>query len=441
MVLVILLLVLTVLYYANQKNKYEFVVLVILSAILFKLISVYKIDYFYVNEYKTYFIYLTILCYVLTYSIKVNESVDLEFLILTMWLGSLIIITCNQLILIYLALELQTFSIFILIASRTLSIKSSEGALKYFILGALSSGLFLFSLVMTYLNSGELTITSFNSLNYSDGYNVQTYFLIFSMFFKLSLFPIHFWVPDIYEGCTDRIMGVIGTFPKISVLGFLIQLNLISNLFLWCALGSILVGTIGAMNQSKLKRLLAYSGITHIGMGVIVLSVFSKEHLEPVMLYFIIYTIGFMVVVLLMRCYADEKYNYLYDLSGIHHFNMVAAITWSLCLLSAGGIPPLSGFLAKWWVLWSLLLSDYFVVVLFCVFFSILGMVYYLRVTQLCYLQKLHSYVVWNRIFIKNNKVESRDFYLGFIFYFICFLVLNPNFLVVLIENAIVSFF
>ena len=440
MVLVILLLVLTILYYSNKRN-YEFIALVVLSIVLFELISIYKVNYFYINGYKTYFIYLTILCYVLIYSIRVDESIDLEFLMLIMWLGSLIIITCNQLILIYLALELQTFSIFILIASRTLSIKSSEGALKYFILGALSSGLFLFSLVLTYLNSGELTITSFNSLNYFDSYNVQTYFLIFSMFFKLSLFPIHFWIPDIYEGCTNRIMGVVGTFPKISVLGFLIQLNLVSNLFLWCALGSILVGTIGAMNQSKLKRLLAYSGVTHMGMGVIVLSVFSKEHLEPVMLYLIIYVMGFIVVVLLMRCYADERYNYLYDLSGVHQLNMVIAITWSLCLLSAGGIPPLSGFLAKWWVLWNLLLNDYFIIVLFCIFFSILGMVYYLRITQLCYLQKLHSYIIWNRVFIKNNKVESKDFCLGFLFYFICFLILNPNFLVILIENAIVSFF
>ena len=441
MVLIVLLLVLTILYYTNQKNKYESIALVILLTILSKLISVYKVDYFYINEYKTYFIYLTILCYVLTYSIRINESIDLEFLILTMWLGSLIIITCDQLILIYLALELQTFSIFILIASKTLSIKGSEGALKYFILGALSSGLFLFSLVVTYLNSGELSIISFNSLNYSDGYNIQTYLLIFSMFFKLSLFPIHFWIPDIYEGCTDRIMGVIGTFPKISVLGFLVQLNLISNLFLWCALGSVLVGTIGAMNQSKLKRLLAYSGITHMGMGVIVLSIFSKEHLEPVMLYLVIYVMGFMVIVLLMRYYADERYNYLYDLSGMHQFNMVIAITWSLCLLSVGGIPPLSGFLAKWWVLWSLLLSNYFIVVLFCIFFSILGMVYYLRITRICYLQKLHSYVVWNKIFTESNKVESKDFCLGFIFYFICFLILNPNFLVVSIENVIVSFF
>ena len=440
MVLVILLLVLTILYYNNKRN-YEFIALVVLSIVLFELISIYKVNYFYINGYKTYFIYLTILCYVLIYSIRVDESIDLEFLMLIMWLGSLIIITCNQLILIYLALELQTFSIFILIASRTLSIRSSEGALKYFILGALSSGLFLFSLVLTYLNSGELTITSFNSLNYFDSYNVQTYFLIFSMFFKLSLFPIHFWIPDIYEGCTNRIMGVVGTFPKISVLGFLIQLNLVSNLFLWCALGSILVGTIGAMNQSKLKRLLAYSGVTHMGMGVIVLSVFSKEHLEPVMLYLIIYVMGFIVVVLLMRCYADERYNYLYDLSGVHQLNMVIAITWSLCLLSAGGIPPLSGFLAKWWVLWNLLLNDYFIIVLFCIFFSILGMVYYLRITQLCYLQKLHSYIIWNRVFIKNNKVESKDFCLGFLFYFICFLILNPNFLVILIENAIVSFF
>ena len=113
------------------------------------------------------------------------------------------------------------------------------------------------------------------------------------MFFKLSLFPIYLWVPDICEACTNCAMTVIGTLPKISVVGFLVELNLNSNIILWCALRSILVGTFGTINQIKVKRLLADSGITHMGMAVMTLGLFSKERVELTLLYIFIYVIEF----------------------------------------------------------------------------------------------------------------------------------------------------
>ena len=139
------------------------------------------------------------------------------------WLGSSLVVLSDQLILAYLALELQAFSVFVLVASRAHSIRIGEGALKYFILGAVSSGLFLLSLVFVYYYSGELTISSFNRLSYHSQYNVEIYLLVLSMFFKLSLFPIHFWIPDVYEACTNHVMAVVGTLPRISVLGFILQ--------------------------------------------------------------------------------------------------------------------------------------------------------------------------------------------------------------------------
>ena len=109
----------------------------------------------------------------------------------------------------------------------------------------------------------------------------------------------------------------------------------------------MLVGTFGAINQTKLKRLLAYSSISHVGMALITLGLFSKQHVEPILLYITIYVVGFLGIVLLMVFYNREKFVYLFDLSGLHQFNVVMAISWSLVLLSAGGIPPLSGFLGK----------------------------------------------------------------------------------------------
>ena len=139
-------------------------------------------------------------------------------------------------------------------------------------------------------------------------------------------------------------MAVVGTLPKVSVLGFILQLNLISNVILWCALGSILGETFGAINQSKLKRLLGYSMITHMGMAIIALSLFSKEHIEPMLLYILIYVIGFLGAVLLMEFYNKEKFNYLYHLSGLRQFNVIIAVSWSHSLLSARGYHLCRGF-------------------------------------------------------------------------------------------------
>ena len=261
------------------------------------------------------------------------------------------------------------------------------------------------------------------------------------MFFKLSLFPVHFWIPDIYEACPNRIMTVVGTLPKISVLGFILQLNLISEIIMWCALGSILVGTFGAMNQSKLKRLLGYSGIAHMGMAVVTLGLFSKEHVEPTLLYIIIYIVGFLVIVLLMEFYSKENFRYLYDLSGFHQFNSILAISWSLCLISAGGIPPLSGFLGKWWVVWTLLLNNYNLIAVLCIISSMIGMVYDLRITQLSYFRKCHSYLVWERAIGGSSKVKSKDCCLGFILYFVCFLIVNPSCLIITVDKFFLSFF
>lgn len=372
---------------------------------------------------------------------KSEKFWDQEILLWMIWFGSSLVILSNHLILTYLALELQTFSVFVLIASRNFSIKSGEGALKYFVLGAISSGLFLLCLVIVYHTCGNLLVYTLNSINYYDSHKLEIYLLLLSMFFKLSFFPLHFWVPDIYEASTNRVMAIIGTLPKISVIGFLVELNLSSNIILWCALGSMLVGTFGAINQTKLKRLLAYSGISHVGMALITLGLFSKQHVEPTLLYITIYTVGFLGIVLLMVFYNKEKFIYLCDLSGLHQFNVIMAISWSLVLLSTGGIPPLSGFLGKWWVIWTMFSNDYTIVMLFSVSLSVISVIYYLRITQLCYFQKNHSYVVWEKAFNKAEISKFKDLHLGLVFYFICFLIVNPEWLVIFVDHLLISFF
>ena len=423
------------------KEGWKYIIIILGLILCVSLLDTYEINFISCGKYKVYFLSLIGLSYFLVYSMRFEESWDQEVLLWMIWLGSSLIVLSNHLILTYLALELQTFSAFVLIASRTFSIKSGEGALKYFILGAISSGFFLLSLVILYHTCGDLSVYTLNSVNYYDSHKLQVYLLLLSMLFKLSLFPIHFWAPDVYEASTNRVIAVIGTLPKISVIGFLVELNLSSNIILWCSLGSMLVGTFGAINQTKIKRLLAYSGITHMGMALMTLSLFSKQHVEPILLYIIVYIIGFLGIVLLMNFYNKENFSYLYDLSGLHQFNIVVAISWSLVLLSAGGIPPLSGFLGKWWVIWTMFLSNYVIVILLSIFLSVISVVYYLRITQLSYFQKCHSYVVWERVFSNSKKNNPKDLYLDFTFYFICFLIIKPGCLIVFTDYLFIYFF
>lgn len=409
--------------------------------ILFFFIFGYKIDFFNFSNYKIYFCILLSLCYIFIININKENSLDKDFLMLMVLLGSMILIISENLILVYLALELQTFSLFILISGNRSSIKSNEGGLKYFILGAISSGFYLISISVIYYVTNGLSIDHLNSLSDESFNYIWKYILLLSMFFKLSLFPLHFWIPDIYEASSNDIMALVGSLPKISVLGFIIQLSLFSNLFLWCALGSIFIGTFGAINQSKTKRLLAYSGISHIGLGLLTLSTFVKSGFEPSLLYIMLYVIGFINLVLLLSFYKNRDFTYLYDLSGFSRINMLIGISWSLLLLSMGGLPPLSGFLIKWWVICSMIINNYNYVGLFCVIMSAIGMIYYLRITTICYFQKHYSFKVWENAFLLSSSVESSRFYLGVGLYIICFLIFNPTPIIMAVDFSLLSFF
>lgn len=440
-ILVFLIFIILGLLYFEYLNSRVNSSLLIILIIGFLILYNYKVNFFSWYDYKIYFTLLLLFIYLPIVGIDNKISTDKEFLMLMVLLGSIILVMSENLIIVYLALELQTFSLFILISGNRYSIKSNEGGLKYFILGAISSGLFLISLSIIYYSSNGLNISSLNSLC-NEGYNyIWKYLLLLSMFFKLSLFPLHFWIPDIYEASSNNIMALVGSLPKISVLAFVIQLNIFSNFLMWCALGSIFIGTLGAINQSKIKRLIAYSGISHIGLGILTLSIFIKSGLEPSLLYIMIYIIGFMSLVLLLTSFDRKSFTYVYDLSGFSKINILIGLSWCLLLLSMGGLPPLSGFLIKWWVIWTMIINDYSYIGLFCIIMSAIGMVYYLRITKICYFQKSSSFKIWENAFSINKYGELNHIYLGLGFYLVCFLIFNPTPLVMIIDLSLLSYF
>ena len=366
-----------------------------------------------------------------------DSSWDNFFLILMIMLGSFVIVLSNNLILVYLGLELQTFSLFVLISGNRSSIKGKEASLKYFILGALSSGLFLLAVSILYYNTQSISVESLNQFSgcYQE-WNFLKTILLLSVFFKLSLFPLHFWIPDIYEGSDLYVVLLIGSLPKISILGFLFQLELFHYIFYGCCLGSIVVGTFGAINQTKIKRLLAYSGITHMGLCLLAFSLFFKGGISCSLNYIIIYIINFSPVIILIFLNVPTKES-IAGLSGYSTINMSLGLSWCLLLLSMAGLPPLSGFLIKWWVILIMFVNEFNFIGLFCIILSAIGFVYYLRISKIIYLDKPHSYNIWNTVLSSNDENYLNKVLLGFLFYFCLLFIINPNPMVILTDYVL----
>ena len=204
-----------------------------------------------------------------------------------MLLGSLLLVSSVNWVLIYLVLELQTLTILILVA-KTNSAYSTEAGLKYLILGAVSFGLFLFGCALLHGGSGETSVPGINSVFMGD---TGLILIIVSLLFKLSAAPFHMWAPDVYEGAPTITTALLIIIPKIGIYFVLAQAGLVSNVVLWEGVLSIIYGAVGALNQTKIKRLLAYSGIGHMGFIILGVGVGSFEGIQASLMYFTIYII------------------------------------------------------------------------------------------------------------------------------------------------------
>ena len=357
---------------------------------------------------------------------------EIFFLNLMIFLGSIMIITSDHLIIIYLGLELQTFSIFILISKNRNSIKSSESALKYFILGALSSGLFLLGVTFMFSLGLSLNIKELNlSLNFlKDLKNIPSFLICMSLFFKLAIFPLHFWIADIYEGSSWEVISSIAIIPKVSVLSAILQILYSSDFFIICSILSIIIGTFGAMNQTKIKRLLAYSGVSHIGFIMMGLSLLSNQGYEASFIYLFIYIITMLGIFLLIyQTYLSGNY-YLIELSGLSIVNKLLAVSWLIFFLSISGIPPLSGFISKWLIILFLIDYKYLLLSILLVIFSAIAAGYYLRVVKITYFQKKSSFIIWEQILTrKKNSNNILTYFLGIFMYINIILLLHPSIL------------
>lgn len=372
-------------------------------------------------------------------------------LILIVTLSSLLLVSSINWLSLYLTLELQTLSLFILVALKRDSAYGTEAGLKFFVLGALSSGLFLFGCALLYGLTGETSIQGIsqgaNIINYEENLlllsgEVGKIFITISLLFKLSAAPFHMWAPDVYEGAPVTITALLATIPKIAGFAILVQIGPIVNVILICAVLSIIYGSIGALNQTKIMRLFAYSGISHIGFILFGIAIGSFEGLQASLIYMIIYilmSICSFSIILSLSLYKGL----LVELGGLSRDNPVLSITLTLTFLSIAGIPPLAGFFSKWLILLSGISAGYYLISLIIVICSVIAGVYYVRIVKIIKFQTGYPLLIWQKVL--NKRKDQLDFkkslLIGVSFFFILFLMISPNFLLQLTYDATISIY
>ncbi len=359
-------------------------------------------------------------------------------LVLVLVLSSLLLVSSINWLAIYLSAELQTLVSSILVALNRKGVYSTEASIKYFVLGAVSSGLLLLGCVLLYGSTGSISIQEINSNLIAD---VGKVLITISLLFKLSVTPFHMWAPDVYEGAPTIVTALLITAPKVGIFSILIQIGPVTNVTLVCAIASIVCGAIGGLNQTRVKRLLAYSGIGHVGFILFGAAIGSFESIQAGLVYITIYVLisicSFCLLLLL-----DLTEDLIVEMIDRSKLDLVISLTLVFVFFSAVGVPPLSGFLSKWLILLSGLSSGYPLICSIVVMSSVLTGAYYLRVVQIMYFKMKLSLSVWRVIFKGRRQIDlKRSVLIGWTLFIVLFLIYFPNLILQVTHDGTVSLY
>ena len=398
-----------------KKNSSELVYslsiisLLIVLALCFNLRTVTEVylfnESYQIGYLSTFMKILVILSGVFVMSVslkylKINNILKIEFpiLILSSILGMIVMISSNDLIVFYMGLELQSLSLYVLASFNKDNILSSESGLKYFILSALSSGLLLYGCSLIYGFSG-----STNFIQISENIDINQYsltfgivFILVGLAFKISAVPFHMWAPDVYQGSPTPVTLFFAILPKVAALTVLIKilyvpfLNLIEQwqmIVIFLSIASMIFGAVAAIGQKNLKRLIAYSSISHMGYTIAGLSTGTNEGIQSSIIYISIYVVmnlGFFCCLLMLK--RDGKYyETVEDMSGLSKNHPMLSFSLLLILFSLAGIPPLAGFFAKFYVFMAVIKSEMYFLAITGLISTVIAAFYYLRIIKIIY--------------------------------------------------------
>ena len=352
----------------------------------------------------TYFGVMAILVYSRDY-ITLRGMFRGEFFALTLFatLGLMVMISANHLLMLYLGLELLSLALYAMVALQRDSGVATEAAMKYFVLGALASGMLLYGMSMIYGATGSLEITRIATIIADDGAKnvVLVFGLVFlaaGIGFKLGAAPFHMWLPDVYHGAPTAVTLIIGSVPKLAAFAFVMRL-LVQGLGAeeiqghWLqmlavmAVLSLIVGNVTAIAQTNLKRMLAYSTISHMGFLLIGILAGGLNGYASGMFYVVVYvlmSLGAFGMIMLLSRQGFEAEN-LDDFKGLNQRSPWYAFLMLLLMVSMAGVPPTVGFYAKFAVLQAIVEAGHLWLAVIAVVFSLIGAFYYLRIVKLMY--------------------------------------------------------
>jgi len=325
---------------------------------------------------------------------------EFPVLVLLATTGMLMMISANDLIALYVGLELQSLSLYVVAAFDRRSARSSEAGLKYFVLGALSSGMLLYGASLIYGFTGSTLFTNIADAVQPSGVNLGLIFgLVFLMTgfaFKISAVPFHMWTPDVYEGAPTPVTAFFAAAPKLAAMALTVRTLFAAfpsvthewqQIVTFLAIASMALGSFAAIGQRNIKRLMAYSSIGHMGYALVGLAAGTAEGVQGVIIYLAIYlamTLGTFACILAMR----RKGHMVEDidqLSGLSSTSPMMAFLLAMLLFSLAGIPPLAGFFAKFYVFLAAINSGLYALAVIGVLLSVVGAYYYLRIVKIMY--------------------------------------------------------
>lgn len=326
------------------------------------------------------------------------EKFEYMILILSSTLGMFIMVSTNNLIGLYLGIELQSLSLYVLSSVDRNSLKSSESGVKYFVLGALSSGLFLYgcSLVYGFTGSTNYLIINENFSVDNIGLIFGLVFIIVGLAFKVSAVPFHMWTPDVYEGSPTSVTAFFALAPKVAGIGAFIQILFVSfeaayvewrSIIIFISIASMILGSVAAIGQTNIKRLMAYSSIGHMGYALAGLATGTLNGISATLSYILIYVVMNIAAFTCILFFSRNKIYFedIRDLGGLSKNHPVISICFCIILFSLAGIPPLAGFFAKFYIFKAVIDSQMYTLAIIGLLSSVVAAFYYLRVIKIIY--------------------------------------------------------
>lgn len=331
-----------------------------------------------------------------------NNLDKFEYAVLTLLatLGMMVMVSANDLITVYVGLELQSLALYVVAAMKRDDSKAVEAGMKYFVLGALSSGMLLYGASLVYGFSGttqlDLIFKAVAADTRSVGLVFGMVFLLAGVAFKISAVPFHMWTPDVYEGAPTSVTAFFAAAPKVAAMALMIRIVTVSfgnithdwqQIIIFLSIASMGLAAFAAIGQKNLKRLMAYSSIGHVGFALVGLSSGTAAGVGGVAVYMAIYvtmTVGMFACLLALRT-ANGPVESISDLAGLAQRRPFIAAIMAVLLFSLIGLPPLAGFFAKWEVFLAAIEANLYLLAVIGVLFSAVSAYYYLRVVKTMY--------------------------------------------------------